>query len=47
MAHQYLITEEMEEVVAYNTANDGKEIVHAIDFDGHVERRDCEFAVFN
>ena len=39
MAHQYLITEEMEEVVAYNNANDGKEIVHAIDFDGEIYMR--------
>jgi dimethylglycine dehydrogenase len=39
MAHQYLITEEMEEVVAYNQANDGKQIVHCIDFDGEIYMR--------
>jgi dimethylglycine dehydrogenase len=39
MAHQYLLTEEMEEVVAYNEANDGREVVHAIDFDGEIYMR--------
>ena len=39
MAHQYLITEEMEEVVAFNKTNDGKEVVHAIDFDGEIYMR--------
>jgi dimethylglycine dehydrogenase len=39
MAHQYLLTEEMPEVVAYNEANDGREVVHAIDFDGEIYMR--------
>ncbi|MEE4236944.1 MAG: FAD-dependent oxidoreductase [Anderseniella sp.] len=39
MAHQYLITEEMEEVVAYNKAHDGKKVVHCIDFDGEIYMR--------
>ncbi len=39
MAHQYLITEEMDEVVAYNKAHDGKKVVHCIDFDGEIYMR--------
>ncbi|MDX1716114.1 MAG: FAD-binding oxidoreductase, partial [Anderseniella sp.] len=39
MAHQYLLTEEMPEVVAYNEANEGREVVHAIDFDGEIYMR--------
>ncbi len=39
MAHQYLITEEMEEVVAYNKARNGKKVVHCIDFDGEIYMR--------
>ncbi len=38
MAHQYLITEEMPEVLEYN-AREGKEIGHAIDFDGELYMR--------
>ncbi len=38
MAHQYLITEEMPEVVAFNTET-GHEIVHCIDFDGELYMR--------
>ena len=38
MAHQYLITEEMPEVVAFNKEN-GHEIVHCIDFDGELYMR--------
>ncbi len=38
MAHQYLITEEMPEVVAFNKQN-GHEIVHCIDFDGELYMR--------
>ncbi|NNE21873.1 MAG: GcvT family protein [Rhizobiales bacterium] len=39
MAHQYILTEEIPEVVEFNKANDGKEIVHAIDFDGELYMR--------
>lgn len=39
MAHQYIITEEMPEVVAFNKANNGREVVHAIDFDGEIYMR--------
>ncbi|WP_282608783.1 FAD-dependent oxidoreductase [Pelagibius sp. Alg239-R121] len=39
MAHQYILTEEMEEVVAYNKRNEGKEVVHCIDFDGEIYMR--------
>ncbi len=38
MAHQYLITEEMPEVVAFNKET-GHEIVHCIDFDGELYMR--------
>ena len=38
MAHQYLITEEMPEVVEFNKTA-GKEIVHCIDFDGELYMR--------
>jgi dimethylglycine dehydrogenase len=38
MAHQYLITEEMPEVVEFNRRT-GKEIVHCIDFDGELYMR--------
>ena len=38
MAHQYLITEEMPEVVQFNQET-GKEIVHCIDFDGELYMR--------
>jgi dimethylglycine dehydrogenase len=38
MAHQYLITEEMPEVVQFNRET-GKEIVHCIDFDGELYMR--------
>ncbi|MBL8906635.1 MAG: GcvT family protein [Rhizobiales bacterium] len=38
MAHQYLITEEMSEVLAFNKET-GKEIVHCIDFDGELYMR--------
>ncbi len=38
MAHQYLLTEEMPEVVAFNRET-GKEMVHAIDFDGELYMR--------
>jgi dimethylglycine dehydrogenase len=39
MAHQYIITEEMPEVVAFNAANNGREVVHCIDFDGEIYMR--------
>ena len=38
MAHQFLITEEMPEVVAFNKET-GHEIVHCIDFDGELYMR--------
>ena len=38
MAHQYLLTEEMPEVVQFNR-DTGKEIVHCIDFDGELYMR--------
>ena len=38
MAHHYILTEEMPEVVDYNTST-GKEVVHAIDFDGELYLR--------
>jgi len=38
MAHQYLITEELPEVVQFNRET-GKEIVHCIDFDGELYMR--------
>lgn len=38
MAHQYLITEEMPEVVAFNRET-GRELVHCIDFDGELYMR--------
>jgi dimethylglycine dehydrogenase len=38
MAHQYLLTEEMPEVVAFNRET-GREIVHCIDFDGELYLR--------
>jgi dimethylglycine dehydrogenase len=38
MAHQYLITEEIPEVVAYNKKT-GREVVHCIDFDGELYMR--------
>ena len=38
MAHQYLITEEIPEVVEFNKAT-GQEIVHCIDFDGELYMR--------
>ena len=38
MAHQYLFTEEMPEVVAFNKET-GREIVHCIDFDGELYMR--------
>ncbi|MGB7205737.1 MAG: FAD-dependent oxidoreductase, partial [Anderseniella sp.] len=34
-----IITEEMPEVVAFNKANNGREVVHAIDFDGEIYMR--------
>ncbi|MGH8431594.1 MAG: FAD-dependent oxidoreductase, partial [Solimonas sp.] len=38
MAHQYLITEEIPEVVAFNKEN-GREMLHCIDFDGELYMR--------
>jgi dimethylglycine dehydrogenase len=38
MAHQYILTEEIPEVVEYNKET-GKEVVHAIDFDGELYMR--------
>jgi dimethylglycine dehydrogenase len=38
MAHQYLITEELPEVVQFNRET-GKELVHCIDFDGELYMR--------
>ncbi len=38
MAHQYILTEEIPEVVEFNKEH-GKEIVHAIDFDGELYMR--------
>jgi dimethylglycine dehydrogenase len=38
MAHQYLITEEVPEVVAFNKET-GRELVHCIDFDGELYMR--------
>jgi dimethylglycine dehydrogenase len=38
MAHQYLITEEIPEVVAYNKQT-GRQLVHCIDFDGELYMR--------
>ncbi len=38
MAHQYLITEEIPEVVAYNKET-GRQLVHSIDFDGELYMR--------
>jgi dimethylglycine dehydrogenase len=38
MAHQYLLTEELPEVVEFNRST-GKEIVHCIDFDGELYMR--------
>lgn len=38
MAHQYLITEEIPEVVAFNRQT-GKELVHCIDFEGELYMR--------
>jgi dimethylglycine dehydrogenase len=38
MAHQYLITEEVPEVVAYNKES-GRQLVHCIDFDGELYMR--------
>ena len=38
MAHQYIITEEMEEVVNFNKET-GKELYHVIDFDGEIYMR--------
>ena len=36
MEHQYLVTDPMPEVVAYNSANDGRELVGVIDFGGEL-----------
>src|SRR5207342_3250627 len=44
MAHQYLITEEMPEVLAFNKET-GKEIVHCIDFDGELYMRQERFGM--
>ncbi len=38
MSHHYILTEEMPEVVEYNN-DTGKEVVHAIDFDGELYLR--------
>ncbi len=38
MEHMYLLTEEMEEVVSYNE-KEGKEVIHAIDFEGELYLR--------
>ncbi|MGI9426183.1 MAG: GcvT family protein, partial [Hyphomicrobiaceae bacterium] len=38
MEHMYLITEEMPEVVAFNEST-GKEVLHAVDFDGELYLR--------
>jgi len=38
MEHMYLLTEEMEEVVAFNE-KEGKEVIHAIDFEGEIYLR--------
>ena len=38
MEHQYFLTEDMPEVAAYNKAT-GKEIPHAVDFDGEIYMR--------
>jgi len=39
MEHQFIITEEMPEVVAYNEANDGKELLAVLDFSGEIYLR--------
>ena len=39
MEHQYLVTDPMPEIVAYNSANDGRELVGALDFGGELYLR--------
>lgn len=39
MEHMYLLTEDMPEVKEFNEANDGKEVIHVIDFEGELYLR--------